>query len=492
MRRRAVQAALLCSIVAVASGCETAKSSNPTSPSVAGPIAGVSITPPKPLEPGASWTIANNAQPITLLIENSSTNGQRAVTYIFEIATDSEFSTKVFSRDGIPPGDGGRTALRLPDALSGDRTYFWRAKATDGANASSYSAAVPFTVFIPASLGIPTPLSPVGDTRISGRRPEFVVRNSTRSGPIGAVSYGFEISENDAFTAMVAVVTVPEASNETRFTLGQDLKYDTRYFWRVRSFESNTGTGWSPTQAFTTAVLPPITPPVPLAPIGGVQTSNLSPEFVARNATFGASVGPIAYQFDLAENSSFTAMVAVLTVPQGAGDTRFTLAQGLKSSTQYFWRVRAADSQRASAWSATQNFVTPTPAPTPVPPPITPPPSSGWPKTGPEVVAYAERNYPDRLRAGVSLSERQANMEFLRDRMIEAGICGGLDLAWNLKRGGPERSIDYLDVQRNGRWIGVDIGMDYDNTSVPLRIYWGEGSTDYIYPQAYSPRPTCR
>ena len=30
--------------------------------------------------------------------------------------------------------------------------------------------------------------------------------------------------------------------------------------------------------------------------------------------------------------------------------------------------------------------------------------------------------------AGVSLSQRQANMAFLRDRIIEAGRCGGLDL----------------------------------------------------------------
>ena len=29
-----------------------------------------------------------------------------------------------------------------------------------------------------------------------------------------------------------------------------------------------------------------------------------------------------------------------------------------------------------------------------------------------------------------------ANMEFLRDRIIESGKCGGLDLGWNLKRGG--------------------------------------------------------
>jgi phosphodiesterase/alkaline phosphatase D-like protein len=259
MRRRAVHAAALIAFVAVASGCDTAKSSNPTSPSVAGPIAGVSITVPKLLEPVASSEIPNNAQPITLLIENSSTNGQRAVTYVVEVGTDSEFSTKVFSREGVAPGDGGRTTLRLPDALEADRTYYWRARATDGANASPYSAAMSFVVYVPANLGIPTPLSPVGDARISGLRPVFVVRNSARSGPIGAVSYIFEISENDSFSAIAAVVTVPEAANETRLTLGQDLRYDTRYFWRVRSFDSQTATTWCPTQVFLTPSQPVVT-----------------------------------------------------------------------------------------------------------------------------------------------------------------------------------------------------------------------------------------
>jgi len=38
--------------------------------------------------------------------------------------------------------------------------------------------------------------------------------------------------------------------------------------------------------------------------------------------------------------------------------------------------------------------------------------------------------------------------------MIEAGLCGGMELAWNLKRGGPEKSIDYLAYRKAGRWIG--------------------------------------
>ena len=60
-------------------GCEAAKSANPTAPSVAGPIPGVSITAPKPLEPGAGSTLVFGGEPPTLLIENSGTSGARSL-----------------------------------------------------------------------------------------------------------------------------------------------------------------------------------------------------------------------------------------------------------------------------------------------------------------------------------------------------------------------------------------------------------------------------
>ncbi len=383
MRRSTIAATAL--IALLLTGCETAKSSNPTSPSVAGPIPGVNITTPKLLEPGANWNINNTDQPITLLIENASSNGQRPVTYVFEVAADVEFATKLFNQEGVAPGGNGRTSVRLPDALASDRTYYWRARATDGANASAYTAASAFSIVTPARLDPPSPAAPVGGVQIASRRPEFVARAGARSGPVSGVSYTFEISRNESFTAMVAVVTIPETPVETRFTLAQELDYGTRFFWRVR----------------------------------------------------------------------------------------------------------ASDPRTASAWSPTQMFVTPE-EPATAPPPGPGPGPAGWPTNGPDLVAYTERKYPERLRAGVSLSERQANMAFLRDRMIEAGICGGMELAWNLKRGGPEHSIDYLTWRKGGTWVGVDIGLAYDDTSTTLRLQWGDGDTYLIFPDPYKPRPTCK
>ena len=65
-------------------------------------------------------------------------------------------------------------------------------------------------------------------------------------------------------------------------------------------------------------------------------------------------------------------------------------------------------------------------------------------------------------------------MMFLRDRIIEAGKCGGMDLVWNLKRGGPERSIDVIAWRRPDGNMGVDIAFDYDNYGSTLQLTWAE------------------
>src|SRR3979409_455138 len=101
MNRRLLSAlGVLASCVAL-TACEASKSSTPLSPAVAGPIPGVEISAPKMLEPGPNAKIANDQQPVTLLIENASTTGVRPLRYVFEIAVDANFNSTVFSREGV-------------------------------------------------------------------------------------------------------------------------------------------------------------------------------------------------------------------------------------------------------------------------------------------------------------------------------------------------------------------------------------------------------
>jgi hypothetical protein len=63
-------------------------------------------------------------------------------------------------------------------------------------------------------------------------------------------------------------------------------------------------------------------------------------------------------------------------------------------------------------------------------------------------------------------------MEFLRDRVIEVGLCGGMDLGWNLKRGNGPRSIDAIAWRTPGAVEVVDIGIAFDEASQPLALQW--------------------
>lgn len=116
---------------------------------------------------------------------------------------------------------------------------------------------------------------------------------------------------------------------------------------------------------------------------------------------------------------------------------------------------------------------------------------ASFPSTGPDLVAFVAQQYPEKLAAGVSREERIANMEFLRDRIIEIGICGGMDIGWNMKRGGPEKSRDFVAWHDGRRRMGVDIAAKFDATHRHLQLMWDVyGPTPHY--RAYEPRPECR
>ena len=261
------------------------KSSNPLSPTVAGPIPGVNIGPPTPIEPRDGVKISVEQQPVTLLLQNADTNGERPLSYVFDVATDAGFTNRVFTRQGVTPGDGGRTALRLPDPLASGRTYYWRAQALDGANTGPVSPTAFFTVFTPIVIEKPRPESPINNVRLDNFQPEFTISNAPRSGPVGPVRYVLEVADTDSFANKIAIWTFDEQSGQTRFEAPHSLVGDTQFFWRVQAFETSShATGpWSDTQVFRTKVsdtIPdggggspgtPCGPPYPNQPFGIVQ-----------------------------------------------------------------------------------------------------------------------------------------------------------------------------------------------------------------------------
>jgi hypothetical protein len=267
-----VTSALLFSVAGCTASLE--KSENPLSPSIAGPIPGVVITPPLPVGPKDGANIAVDTQPITLELENSNSTSVRPFTYTLEIATDTGFSNKVFVREGVAPGDG-RTSFRLPDRLGTGRTYYWRAQAVDGANSSEPSGAAHFNIFTPIVIEKPSPRQPVNNVRLDTLQPEFKIANAPRSGPVGQLSYVIELADSDSFANKLAVWVFFEQSGETSFTAPANLGSDRQYFWHARAYDGQASGPWSETQVFRTKVAV-VAPPLP-PPGGGASCSSTVP-----------------------------------------------------------------------------------------------------------------------------------------------------------------------------------------------------------------------
>ena len=305
------------------------------------------------------------------------------------------------------------------------------------------------------------------------------------------LAYTFEVASDNAFASKVfARSAVPPGGDGKTSVVLDKLGIGRTYYWRVRA-EDGANIGPFLTAQFEVLAKPVIGPPTAVSPINNETVGSLTPALTVRNADRNSAVGGLVYEFQVSSSQAFTALTGNGAVNEGSGQTTIQLGSGLPNNATQYWRARAMDAETLGEWSAVQVFRTPNiaaPSPSPSPSPGPSPGGSGAScasNNGPAIVACISAKYPDRLAAGVSSGQRAANMEFLRDRIIEAGKCGGLNLGWNLKRGGPERSVDFLAWHRGDGDMGVDIGFDYDNTSTRLQLQWSEaglGATFDPYP----------
>ena len=158
-------------------GCEIRKSATPLSPSLAGPMEGIEITTPDPVQPQQGQQIKDSEQPLTLRFTNAESNSVRPFSLMIQVAADSSFGQVVYAQSGIKPSGEGVNTIVLPARLQPGRTYFWRTKADDGANASEWSEPVRFEILEPIVLGVPEPLAPNAGARVPSNTPQLRVRN---------------------------------------------------------------------------------------------------------------------------------------------------------------------------------------------------------------------------------------------------------------------------------------------------------------------------
>jgi len=243
---------LASAVLAAAGACSSSTPSQPTgSASEASANATASIAAPRPVSPADNTIVRNADQPVTLVAVNAITTATTAVTYTFEVASDAAFATKVQTWDNVAQG-GGQTTVKL-DQLAAGRDYWWHARASGGGTTGVFGTVSKFTIGPAITLGTPAPIAPLTGAQ-TGTRPALRVSNVTRTGPVGTITYRFEISTSSAFTPLAQVGTNTEGINETGFVPVLDLPADTTFFWRAFAQDLANGVTSAPSavQSFVT------------------------------------------------------------------------------------------------------------------------------------------------------------------------------------------------------------------------------------------------
>jgi len=253
-------------LAVLSTACDVSKSSNPLSPTISGPIAGVTIGTPGPLAPGQGSQVFMRDQPITVLFRNVTSNGVRPFTYTVEIASDAAFSSLVFKRTGIAPAPGETTSFLLPDPLATGRSYWWRVRAEDGANNSDYSTPQKFDAITPVVLGAPGAQNPQG--AINTSTPQFELLSPAESGPVARTVYTVQVSKQSNFAQLDGLFFADEVRPLTVLAPNYRFSDSTTYYWRVQvkdTGDSDAVSPWSATQTFVT----PTPAPAPSSGGGG-------------------------------------------------------------------------------------------------------------------------------------------------------------------------------------------------------------------------------
>lgn len=232
------------------------------------------------------------------------------------------------------------TNSRTVQNLQPGTKYYWRvrAKNTGTQEVSSWSTTYWFiTDLVPPSLEFPGN----GAVTIDFGSVAFQWNDIS-----GANVYRFRLG-TDTLVAN-AIVWDTTCAVSSRTVTG--LQPNTKYFWRVRAKNTNSGTvsSWSQTYSFTTAQLtqPALTYPANNAPHTGLNFS------LQWNAVWGANV----YRVRVGTDSLITNPIVWDT----SCATTSKQLTNLSPNTKYYWRVRAKNtsSGAVSAWSPTWNFTT--------------------------------------------------------------------------------------------------------------------------------------
>ncbi len=260
--------------------------------------------------------------------------------YVVWWATDVGFSTNLDSATTLD------TTWNL-NALLDDETYWWKVRAQDTNTAGRWSDETwTFSTYVgepPISFSLASPadgsVCSSGDTILTWE-------TTTDPDPGDIIEYVIWWATDEGFTVNLDSAT----TSDTTLSL-TSLLDDETYWWKVRAQDSNTAGTWSD-ETFSFSVYIP-DPPSVIDLISPPDGALFGADSVSFSWTSSSDPDPgdiVGYVLLLATDADFIADLDSIVL----FDTTRTI-NGLEDDQEYWWKVRAQDTNTGGTWSNQTN-----------------------------------------------------------------------------------------------------------------------------------------
>jgi hypothetical protein len=204
---------------------------------------------------------------------------------------------------------------------------------------------------------IPNIVSPQDTSEITDLQPTLVIENSTDP-DADPVTYAFEVYENEAMINLVAGQSdVSEGTENTSWTVSQELNDNTWYYWRVRASDGIGSSAWAYGSFFVNTANDPPNAFNISSPGDGSEVDTVTPVLEVTNSV-DVDEDELMYTFKVYADSGLSILVASgENIPEGtSGSTSWTVESPLDDNTWYFWQAITTDEHGATAESLPASF----------------------------------------------------------------------------------------------------------------------------------------
>jgi hypothetical protein len=234
------------------------------------------------------------------------------------------------------------TGYKTHELLFGAK-YYWRVRAIDMGQTSAWSTVWDFSVFSTLTLIAPKNNSPVNIANDTIYPYEVLIWSNVVKGHSisGIKYYDIQIDTSLQFNSpLFHSGTVLLGTNYFRLS---NLRFATKYYWRVRARHNLSTGSWNTPWNFTVATYVKLSSPA----------KNATNQLLNAKLSWGNVKGVLGYEYQLATDSLFNNVIAGSEV-----DTNFTASSFTVFGQQYYWHVRARTLSDTMSWCLKYAFTT--------------------------------------------------------------------------------------------------------------------------------------